>query len=365
MRIDKVVLHRVCVPLNEPFRISNGVVSSKEAVIVEAHAGENAGYGEASPMAGSFYSTETPESTWRALTEDLVPGLLRRQPGDLDRVADWIDGYGAEPFARAGLENAMWDLEARAVGKPLWRLLGGNLWMVPSGVAIGLCDTVDDLIERVRQYLAGGYLRVKIKIMPGWDIQPLEAIRREWPGVRLMADANASYTAADLPLIRELDRFSLLMIEQPFARDALELSAEAQRSMRTPICADESADSQEALERIIELEAARVINVKIQRVGGLRAAVRMHDRAADAGLACWVGTMPELGIASAHGLHLATLPNFTYPTDIEASERWYPGDIVQPPITLESNGCIRIPAGNGIGYEPDFARFAGQTAEFS
>ena len=365
VRIERIVLDRVRVPLHEPFRISSGVISAKDAVVVEAHGEGLIGYGEASPMAGSFYSPETPESTWCALAEDLVPALLRRGAASLPDLVEGIDGYGAEPFARAGLENALWDLEARRQGRPLWALLDGNDRAVPSGLAVGLYDTVEELLERVRRFLGDGYHRVKIKITHGWDITPLEALRRELPDLPLMVDANAAYGSDDLALIRELDRFSLLMIEQPFARDALELSAEAQRAMRTPICADESAESLEALRRIVALGSARIINVKVQRVGGLAAARKMHDAAAGAGLPCWVGTMPELGIASAHGLHLATLPNFTYPSDIEASARWYPEDITGPRIELSAGGCIRLPAGPGIGYRPDFARFIQHTAEFS
>ncbi len=364
MRIEKILLHRVRVPLHEPFRISSGVVSAKEAVVVEVHGEGLVGFGEASPMAGSFYSPETPESTWRALAEELAPALLRRGSGTLDEWVAAIEAYGAEPFARAGLENALWDLEARRQGRPLWALLGGSGRAVPAGLAVGLYDTVEELLARVRRFLAHGYRRVKIKITHGWDLAPMEALRREFPELPLMVDANAAYGAADLPLIRELDRFSLLMIEQPFARDALELAAEAQRGMRTPICADESAESLEALRRIIELGSARILNIKIQRVGGLALARKMHDAAAAAGLPCWVGTMPELGIASAHGLHLATLPNCTYPSDIEASERWYPDDIIAPKIELAGGGCIRLPAGAGIGYRPDFQRFVEQTAEF-
>ncbi len=364
MRIDKVILHRVRVPFHEPFRISNGVVSAKESVVVEAHGERLIGYGEASPMAGSFYSQETPKSTWRALTEELAPALLRRGSGSLRDFVEGIDGYGREPFARAGLETALWDLEARRQGRPLWALLEGSSRAVPSGLAVGLYDTTEELLARVRGFLAHGYRRLKIKITHGWDIAPLEALRREFPDLPLMVDANAAYGAADLALVRELDRFSLLMIEQPFGRDALELSAEAQREMRTPICADESAESLEALRHIVALGSARVINIKIQRVGGLAAARKMHDAAQLAGLPCWVGAMPELGIGSAHGLHLATLSHFTSPTDIEASSRWFPEDITSPRIELSPDGTIRLPEGSGIGYRPDFARFIQQTAEF-
>jgi O-succinylbenzoate synthase len=243
-------------------------------------------------------------------------------------------------------------------------LLGGSDRPVASGLAVGLYNSIPELIERIRAFLRCRYKRIKIKICPGWDIEPIEAVRSEFPGIPLMADANASYGAADLGLIRELDRFGLMMIEQPFAREDLELSAKAQRSMRTPICADELADSLDSVRRIIALGAARIINIKIQRVGGLHRARAIHDLAASVGMPCWVGTMPELGIASAHGLHLATLPNFSLPSDIEASSRWYTDEIVRPRIEVCSDGCIRLPAGPGIGYAPDFHRFVFESAEF-
>jgi o-succinylbenzoate synthase len=367
MPIDRVILCRVRVPMHEPFRISNGVVDEKDAVVVELHEDGLTGYGEASPMEGSFYSIQTPESTWQTLCRELVPSLLaaRGEPlvGRIAAVADSEAG-AVEPFALAGIENALWDLRARELGQPLWALLGGGDRPIASGLAIGLCDSIEELIARIREFLVCGYQRIKIKITHGWDIEPVEAVRREFPRIPLMVDANAAYAAADLGLIRELDRFGLMMIEQPFPREDLELSAEAQKTMSTPICADESAESLDAVRRIIELGSARIINVKVQRVGGLAAARAIHDLAAAAGLPCWVGTMPELGIASAHGLHLATLPNFTLPSDIEASARWYKDEIIRPPIEISAGGCIRIPSGPGIGYVPDFVRFVRETATF-
>lgn len=364
MRVDKVVIHRVRVPLLEPFRISNGVCTAKDAIIVEAHGDRLTGYGEASPMAGSFYSAETPESTWRALTSDLIPMLLKKREGTIRSMVEIIEKYPSEPFARAGLENALWDLEARRQARPLWSVLDGTHRAIPSGLALGLYDAVDELIDRIRRYQPQGYQRVKIKITRGWDLKPLEAVRRDFPALPLMVDANAAYGVDDLPLIRELDRFGLMMIEQPFGRDDLEISAEAQQGMNTPICADESAESLDAVRSIIALGSAKIINIKVQRVGGLMAARRMHDLARDSRIPCWVGTMPELGIASAHGLHLATLHNFTFPSDIEESARWYADDIITPKIELAAGGSIRLPDGAGIGYKPDYARFVQETVQF-
>jgi O-succinylbenzoate synthase len=317
-----ISLHWVQIRLHEPFRISSGADAVKDAIVVEHARDGVTRWGEASPMAGAFYSRETPESTWSAL-ERLAPAVLRDPGVDLDTVVE------GEAFAKAGMVGAL--------GLPTC----DEIRPVPSGVAIGLYDTVDELLDRVRRFVDEGYQRVKIKIQPGWDVEPVRRIRELFPDTPLMVDANAAYTIADAPIFRELDRFKLMMYEQPLARHALEESAELARQVRTPVCADESAESLEMLERLIELRAASIINVKIQRVGGFHNARRMHDRARAAGLACWVGTMPELGIASAEAIQLAMLPGFVYPTDVEASARWYVDDVVDPPITVDGGGFLR------------------------
>ena len=262
-----ITLDWLQVPLREPFRNSNGSVAIKDAIVVSYSAGGVTGYGEASPMAGSFYSSETPESSWQALTR-LAPEVLRDPCVDLDGVV------AGEAFAKAGMVGALLDRELRAAAIPLWQWLGSTPRPVPSGVAIGLFDTVEELLERVRNYVAQGYRRVKVKVQPGWDLEPVSRIREQFPHTPLMVDANAAYTVADLAVFRELDRFGLMMYEQPLARHALEEMAELSRSVRTPVCADESAETMAMLEEIIRLGSARIINVKIQRVGGIRRAVR-------------------------------------------------------------------------------------------
>jgi O-succinylbenzoate synthase len=346
----------VRVPLREPFRISSGEVADKEAVLVEATTRDGVtGWGEASPMSGSFYSADTPESAWAALRDELVPLALE---GPVDPAAFFrrLATLPGDPFAKAGVEGALWDAAARAAGRPLCELLGGSPRAVPSGVAIGIYDRVEDLLDRVGRYVAEGYRRVKIKIEPGWDLEPVRAVRERFPAVPLQVDANAAYSLDDAALFEELDRFGLTMIEQPLARGADAEAAELQRRIRTPVCADESAESLEALERIVALGAARVVNIKVQRVGGLGEALRMHARALEAGLSCWVGTMPELGVASSHGLHFAARGGFAFPTDIEASSRWYVDDVVEPAIAIDEHGYVHVPAGAGAGYEVSRAK---------
>jgi O-succinylbenzoate synthase len=216
--------------------------------------------------------------------------------------------------------------------------------------------TVDLLLERVVRFLEEGYRRIKIKIEPGRDTELVRAIRRRFGDIPLIVDANTAYRSEDRQVFDELDGFGLLMIEQPLGRGALAEHAELQRRLHTPICLDESADTLDSIREIIRLGSARILNIKVQRMGGLWPARQAHDMARSAGIPCWLGTMPELGIASAQGLHLATLPNFKFPTDVEASERWYVDDIIAPPIEVSRKGLIQLPEGPGMGYRVDLEK---------
>ena len=349
--VGSVVLHRVRVPFVEPFRISNGVVAEKDAILIELATVQGiVGWGEASPMSGSFYSAATPDSSWTALRERLVPALLSAGQVNPAAFYEFLREEPADPFAKAGIEGALWDAFANARRRALCELFGIERRPVPSGVAIGIFETIDELIERVRRYVSEGYQRVKIKIQRGWDVEPVAAVRSQFPQLPLMVDANAAYTIDDLHVFRELDRFGLTMIEQPLAANAMEEAGELQAHLTTPLCADESAESLTALDQVIEHKAARIINIKVQRVGGLSEALLMLKAACAGGLRCWVGTMPELGIASAHALHVAMHSAFSFPTDIEASSRWYVDDIVEPAIAIDQNGFIQVPDGSGTGF---------------
>jgi O-succinylbenzoate synthase len=283
----------------------------------------------------------------------LIPTVLNAGEIDVSRFYEQMRKHPGDAFAKAGIEGALWDAYANVVKVPLGELLGARARPIPSGVAIGIYDHVEDLIERVTRYIAQGYQRVKIKIQPGWDIEPAAAVKARFPDLPLMVDANAAYSLADAAVFSELDGQGLMMIEQPLSREAHAEAGELQRRLRTPLCADESAESIAALASLIENKAAKIINIKVQRVGGLSESRLMLTAARAAGLECWVGTMPELGVASAQGLHLATLDAFTYPTDIEASTRWYVDDVIAPLIEIDAQGYIRLPAGPGTGYRVD------------
>ena len=354
--ITSVALHRVRVPFVEPFRISNGVVAEKDAILVELTTSDGVvGWGEASPMSGSFYSSDTPDSSWTALRDQLVPALLSL-PTVPAKFHEFLREQPADQFSRAGIEGALWEACAHTRCMALCKLFGIQPRAVPSGVAIGIFDTTDELLERVRRYADEGYQRVKIKIQPGWDIEPVAAIRAKFPELPLMVDANAAYNIGDVQVFRELDRFHLMMIEQPLAANAIADAGDLQAQLKTPLCADESAESLTSLDQLIKHKAARIINIKVQRVGGLSEALLMLETARGAGLQCWVGTMPELGIASAQALQLAMHDGFSFPTDIEASARWYVDDVVEPAIEIDKNGFIKAPPGLGTGFKVSRAK---------
>ncbi len=363
LQLEQVRLTHVRVPLHEPFAISNGVVSEKDAIVVELQGDGLTGIGEASPMAGAFYSHQTPESSWDALVSTLVPGL--RRAGIAGLSGRWYEGLVDDPFAVSGMETALWDLVARARGVPLWRLFqeaaAPNRDAVPpearshvdSGLAVGIFPRPEDLLQRIEHYLqADGYKRVKIKVQPGWDVGPLAAIRAEYPDLPLIVDANCAYGRGHIEHIATWDRFGLMMIEQPLPREDLEGHALLAARCNTPICLDEGAESVGAVERAIRLRAARIVNIKLQRLGTMTAALRVHAITQAAGVGCWLGTMPELAIGGWAAVHFATLPNIVYPTDVESSDRWFVADITDPPIRCQG-GLIPVPTGPGLGVSLD------------
>jgi O-succinylbenzoate synthase len=350
MKIDRMTLVHVRVPLDEPFRISNGVVNEKDGIFVSVYADGLTGCGEASPMEGTFYSVDTPESTWTYLRDVLVPNVKASAPQSVAEVNRILNEAGGNPFARAGVETAFQDLQARKEGVQLFRVLGGTGASVESGLAVGIYPSIPELLNAIERYMSDGYKRLKIKIQPGWDRLPLAEVRRRFGDIRLMVDANCAYGREDFQQLKSLDEFDLMMIEQPLPKEDLEGHAALQSIMETPVCLDESAGDLAAVRKAIALGSCRIINIKIQRVGGLSNAKAMHDLCMASGIPVWAGTMPELGLGGAQTLHLATLPGFRYPSDVQASRRWFEEDIIDPPIEVK-NGSIQIPDGIGTCYE--------------
>ncbi|MCB9768462.1 MAG: o-succinylbenzoate synthase [Candidatus Omnitrophica bacterium] len=338
----KVELIPIRVPMTEPFRISSGSVDTKESILVRIEDDGLIAWGEASPMSGAFYSIDTPESTLAFLREEAIPRWESAGHPGPAFVSEQLQDSEGNRFAWAGFEGALWDFRLQREGRSFSDEFGGETKPIESGLAVGIYPTIEKLVERCHHYLMEGYKRLKIKIEPGWDVEPLKAIRSEFPTLPLMVDANAAYRREHFSLLEALDEFDLMMIEQPLAAEDLKGHADLQSRIGTPICLDESAESPARVRKAIELGSCRIVNIKIQRVGGLSAAKAIHDLCAQEGIANWMGTMPELGIASLHALYMATLPNCLYPTDVESSARWFQEDIVEPPIEVKG-GMIQLP----------------------
>jgi O-succinylbenzoate synthase len=349
MLIRAVTLTHVRVPLVEPFRISSGAVAEKDGIVVRLDTDEGAGYGESSPMAGSFYSADTPESCWRELLGEIVPRIAGSKWDSPLDAAECVMELPGSNFARVGIETALWDVEARRQGVPLFELLGGAGNPVPSGLAVGLYDSVTDLLNTIERYLRDGYRRVKIKIERGRDIELVEAVRQHFGNIPLFVDANGAYDMSDLDTFRALDDYGLMMIEQPFPGPMLRELGALQREIRTPVCLDESLESEADLRQAIDLGSLRIANIKIQRVGGFHRALRMYDICRQHMMPVWVGTMPELGIGQAQGMAFATLKDCTYPTDVEASLRWFQDDIIDPFLEV-NEGCLQPSRSPGLGF---------------
>jgi O-succinylbenzoate synthase len=352
MRIEAVELTIVRLPLVRPFETSFGRIDGREFILAALHDDGATGWGECVAEADPFYSAECTATAWHVMTKYLVPGVLGRTfASAADLGAAWHRVRGHR-MAKAALEMAAWDLEARQRRRPLCELLGAPARPIAAGVSIGIQPTVEALVDRVAQELGDGYRRIKIKIKPGWDLAPVAAIRSRFPAVPLMVDANAAYTPANAAALTPLDDHNLMMIEQPLDYDDLVRHARLQAALRTAICLDESIDGPTAAEDALDLGACRVINIKPGRMGGFGPSLAVHDLARARGIPLWHGGMLESGIGRAHNLHLSALPGFTLPGDVAASRRYFEPDLIDPPITVHPDGTIDVPRGDGIGVVP-------------
>ena len=353
MKIISVELHRIRMPLVAPFRTSFGSATEREALLVKVTTGEAEGWGECVAMAEPLYSYEDLETAAHVLRSQLVPRLLAAGPGvTAARVGPAVDKVKGHPMAKAALELAVLDAELRAAGRPLSAHLGAVKDSVPAGVSVGILDSVPVLLDAVEDYLDQGYVRIKLKIEPGWDVEPVRAVRERFGDVALQVDANTAYVLGDAPHLAALDPFGLLLIEQPLAEDDLRGHAALARLIRTPVCLDESITSARSAADAIAMGACSVINIKAGRVGGYLEAVRVHDVAQAHGIPVWCGGMLETGLGRAANVALAALPGFTLPGDTSASDRFYRQDLTTAPFVLE-DGHVRVPVGPGLGVQPD------------
>ncbi|MEJ2011452.1 MAG: o-succinylbenzoate synthase [Anaerolineales bacterium] len=353
LRVESVELYHVRMRLKSPFRTSFGIEHDRDCIIIRADCGGEHGWGEC--VAGEFpgYSYETAGTAWHVLQDFFLPILLETPLESPKALGSALNAYKGHPLARAGLEMALWDLQGKLDGQSLQAMLGGVKERVPVGVSIGIQPTLAAMFQRVEEYLAQGYGRIKIKIAPGNDLEVVAGVRGAFPGIALQVDANAAYAIEDGARLAGLDEFDLQLIEQPFAEDDLLDHARFQDQIQTPVCLDESIGNRRHARQALAIDACRVINIKAGRVGGLTEAVAIHDLCLEAGIPVWCGGMLETGIGRSANLALASLPGFTLHSDISASARYYEQDIATPLFTLNPDSTIDVLQDPGLGVEID------------
>lgn len=353
MKIDRIILYLLNQELKNPFETSFGSIKSRQCILIEAYADGVRGYGECVADREPGYSYETTGTAWHILRDFLVPQILGKDINNPYELSDLIDHIRGHPMAKAGLEMCLWDLMGKDKNKSLKQLLGGSTDCVDVGVSIGIQDTKEELLKAVEDYLDEGYKRVKVKIKPGRDVADVEYIRKAYPDLKLQVDANAAYTIKTIDSITSLDKLNLLMIEQPLAEDDLLDHSRIRSKFTTPICLDESISSLRHARQALELKACGIVNIKAGRVGGLSWAKAIHDLCYQQDIAVWCGGMLETGVGRAANLALASLPGFTYPGDISASDRYYSKDVTCQKFILKNNSTIDVPDGPGLGIDLD------------
>lgn len=352
MEIRSAVLREIHLKLLTPFETSMDRVAERRILLAEVDVDGTIGWGECTAGENPFYSPEDTETAWHAITEYLWRMVKGKNVESAANVWGLMEQVRGHNMAKATLETAIWDAEAKWKGVPLSKLLGGTREEIPCGVSIGIKDTVEELAATVKKELAAGYQRIKLKIKPGKDVAPVQHIRMLYPRIKLSVDANSAYRLEDLALLQQLDAFYLMMIEQPLGWDDLFGHVAIQKQVQTPICLDECIHTYEQAEAAISLRACKIINIKLGRVGGHLQARRIHDLCRKNGVPVWCGGMLESGVGRAHNIAMSTLENFSLPGDVSASARYWHEDIIDPAVTVTPAGTIRVPTGPGISFAP-------------
>jgi O-succinylbenzoate synthase len=350
MKIEAITLREIHMPLVHFFETSFGRTYSRRILLVTVHSEGVDGWGESVVGEDPFYSSEWIDSAWPTLMQYLIPALLGQQIESARECPALFAKVRAHRMAKAALENALWDAEARQKRLPLWKLLGGTRREIPCGVSIGIQDSIEQLLDKIQIELTAGYRRIKIKVKPGWDVNVLEKIRSRWADITLSCDANSAYTLDQVEHLRKFDQFNLLMIEQPLWNDDIYYHARLQKELRTSICLDESIVSVRSAAFAVETGACRIINVKVGRVGGFSEALKIHDLCHAHNIPVWCGGMLETGIGRAHNIALSSLENFRLPGDVSASKRYWKEDIIVPEVEVSPQGMIAISDQAGTGY---------------
>lgn len=361
MRVKEVSLRHVKMRMKSLFTTSFGSFQDKEFLLLEAK-DENgvSGWGESVAFHSPWYNEETLKTNWHMLEDFLIPLILDNEMNHPDEVSELFAHIRKNNMAKSTIEGAVWDLYAKQQGIPLAAALGGKKKEIEVGISIGIQPSVDALLRLIEGYVEEGYKRMKVKIKPGWDVDVMREVRKHFPNVPLMADANSAYRLSDIEQLKALDEFGLTMIEQPLASDDIVDHAQLQKEISTPVCLDESIHSYEDTRKAIELGSCKIINIKIGRVGGLTEAKRIHDLCEEHQIPVWCGGMLESGIGRAHNIALTTLSNFILPGDTAGSSRYWEKDVIDPEVTVK-DGIITVPQTPGLGYEPNLETIKGFT----
>lgn len=363
MKLHSIELRRVCLPLVSAFRTSLGTEAVREALLVRVESDQGEGWGECVAGADPLYSPEYVEGAWLTLKRYLVPRLFVKEHLTAPDVANLLAGFKGHRMAKAALEMAVLDAQLRAEHISLSKFLGGATDSITAGVAVGIMNSIGQLLDSVSEYLEAGYRRVKLKIQPGWDLEPVEAVRERFGNeLMLQVDANGSYARSDIAHLARFDQYSLLLIEQPLDEEDLIGHAQLADRIETPVCLDESIVSAQSALTAISLGACSVVNIKAGRVGGYLEARAVHDVCASRSVPVWCGGMLETGIGRAANIALASLAGFTLPGDISASDRYFRQDITAP-FELK-DGTIAVPTGPGLGVEVLLPALEGFTEQF-
>jgi O-succinylbenzoate synthase len=355
MKLSRITLYPLKMPLVAHFETSFGRIYDRECVLVKIEAEGLVGWGECAADRDPGYSYETTGTVMHILREFALPLLVGQEVADAADLQRRLGKIRGHHLAKAGVEMALWDLLGKRDGRSLKDMLGGVRDQVAVGVSVGLQDTTADLVKAVTGYVEQGYRRIKIKIKPGRDVSEAEAVRAAFPAIKLQVDANSAYSLETAHVLRPLDDLDLLLIEQPLFEDDIWDHRLFQQQLRTPVCLDESVISPRHARYAVEMNACRIINIKPGRVGGLSQGVEIHDLCQKAGMPVWCGGMLETGIGRASNLAIASLPGFTLPGDISASDRYYTRDVTAERFVLNSDSTITVPTGPGLGVTVDEA----------
>ena len=350
LKVEAITLREIRMPLVHFFETSFGRTYSRRILLVTVHCDGVDGWAESVAGEDPYYSSEWTESAWPTIRQYLAPAVLGRSLNSARESVPLMAKVRGHRMAKAAVENALWDAEAKQKKQPLWKLLGGTRQEIQCGVSIGIQDSIEQLIDKVQLELAAGYRRIKLKVKPGWDLKILERVRSRWPNILLSCDANSAYTLDDIDHLRKFDQFNLLMIEQPLWNDDIYYHARLQRELRTSICLDESIRHARDCAAAVETGACRIVNIKVGRVGGFSEARKIHDLCQANKLPVWCGGMLESGIGRAHNVALSTLENFKLPGDVSASKRYWKEDIIEPEVEVTRQGTITVSDAPGTGY---------------